>query len=44
MKVIDMQLPQVRNAVLDGKDSPIDIYLSNLSMEYNVQGIGGLGL
>jgi hypothetical protein len=35
MKVLDMQVPAVRDAVLTGKQRPVDIYFSNLSIEYD---------
>ena len=34
MKVIDMKIPVVRDAVLHGEESAIEIYQSNLSIEY----------
>lgn len=43
MKVIDMQIEAVREAVLSGKQSPVDIYRSNLSIEYDAKGHGALG-
>lgn len=34
MKLIDMQNPAVRDAVLNGRESPIEMYQSTLSVEY----------
>jgi hypothetical protein len=34
MKVIDMQLPTVREAVLAGKQAPIDLYRSHIAASY----------
>ena len=39
MKVIDMQIDIVRQAVMAGKESPVDIYLSNLSVDYDSMGL-----
>lgn len=43
MTVIDMQMEAVREAVLTGKQSPVDIYRSKLSIEYDAKGHGALG-
>jgi type III restriction enzyme len=37
MRVIDMQRPAVREAVMTGKQSPVDLYRSSLSIEYDGQ-------
>jgi len=34
MKVVDMQLPTVREAVLAGKQPPIDLYRSDIAATY----------
>jgi hypothetical protein len=38
MKVIDMQIPAVREAVVHGKESPIDMYRSNIAVQYDPKG------
>lgn len=43
MKVIDMQIPLVREAVILGKQSPVDIYRSSLSIEYDTKWHGTVG-
>ena len=35
MKVIDLQIPRVREAVLASKQSPVDIYRSMIAVEYD---------
>ncbi|MGI8868698.1 MAG: hypothetical protein ACR2F6_07575 [Mycobacteriales bacterium] len=41
MKVIDMKIAQVREAVLHGKDSPVDVHRSNISVEYDPKNFHG---
>lgn len=43
MKAIDMKIAAVREAVLHGKDSPVDIYRSNIGVEYDDASSHGSG-
>lgn len=41
MKIIDMQVSAVRDAVLAGRESPVDIYRSDVSIEYDPKDFHG---
>jgi type III restriction enzyme len=43
MKVIDMQLPAVREAVLHGKKSAVDVYRSKIAIEFDPKSFHGAG-
>ena len=38
---LDLQLEPVRNALLHGKDTPIELYQSDLAIDYVAAGHGG---
>jgi hypothetical protein len=38
MRVLDMTIPQVRDAVRHGRQTPVELYLSDLAVEYDATG------
>jgi hypothetical protein len=43
MKVIDMKIEAVREAVLHGGESAVDMYRSNIAVEYEPRNVHGTG-